>query len=147
MPPSNDLLLLDVSEDGNGFAGLTLPSPGFTVSGIQKLVQTYVTLLFTEKGSVKSNRTFGTSFFTLLRAKNIGQTGQVDTAFQTANREITAWYNTYVDASVPDDEFFESSRLLNFSVPQADTIILTIQITSRAGNSYVYRAPQTLIQV
>lgn len=121
--------------DGEQKLTLDFSPAGDVVTGIEKLVQTYVFLFLTEQGSILYQPTLGTPFITALRLGQIRTEGNVQQAFDLASELIRQTMSLASDAvSSPPDETLAGSTLLSFDLNKEEAkLTLQIQITSLAG--------------
>lgn len=123
--------------NGEQLLTLDFTSGGDVITGIEKMVQTFVFLFLTERGSILYNPTVGTPFVTSMRLGFIRTEGDVQNAFSTAAEIIRQTMGLASDAAgSPPDETFAGATLLSFDLNKAESkLSLQIQITSLAGAS------------
>ena len=119
---------------------------GFVTTGIQKLVQSFLLLFITERGSVPHKENIGTGFVTSLRQGQILDEGDVNSEFIVASELVQQTLDLVADENdFPEDEQFESAELLRFVIDRASSLLrMTIRITSVAGESRTVFCPVPL---
>lgn len=131
-------------------SGMRLLSPDidFTSSkittGIQKLAQTFITLFFTVKSSVKFDAAYGCKFMSSLSGANVND-AYLQLIFREAADDILTQMRAAVTDDTPDDEVLAAIELVSSDVPDPSTITLTVQLTTQAGTSRVYIVPITMV--
>lgn len=106
---------------------------GGLCTGIQKLIQRFVMLLLTPKGSMKFMPDRGCTF-----PSAVGQSyseSQVSAAFRFAMADVAPQLKAEEDESMPDDERFRSAELLDITF-FGTTLSIAVSLTSRAGSSH-----------
>lgn len=117
------------------------------VTGIEKMVQRYATLLLSIAGTVHFDSTQGCDLLRQIITGQIRNIGLLQGAFAVANsvilRQIKADdTNTDLYGSIPADERISSAALINADVNYGAGIIsMRIRITTEAGNDYVFVVP------
>lgn len=121
--------------DGAQQLTLDFTDGGDVITGIEKLVQTFVFLFLTEQGSIRYDPTVGSSFVTALRLGQIRNEGNVQEQFNLAAEVIRQVMSLASDAAgSPPDETYAGATLLSFDLNTAESkLSLEIQITSLAG--------------
>ena len=119
------------------------------VTGIQKLVQRYASLLLTSVGTVQFDQTAGTVFMPNVAHGLIQTRGRLQQVFASSNLAVIQQLrlddeDTDTYGAVPEDEQIASARLLDFDIDfVASTIYLRILITTVAGSDIEFIVPTT----
>lgn len=133
-----DYLIFDgLREAGDTLLTQSLALPrqsGASVVGVQKLVQRFLLELLTDRGSIPYRPTRGTFFTIRFRSGAIRTSQELFSEFVSAELFIRTALSLEETAADPPDERYGEARLLSAEL-FADTAALSIQITSRAGNS------------
>jgi hypothetical protein len=118
------------------------------VTGIQKLVQRYTSILLTAIGTVKFDVAHGSELLPDIAA-GIGSKGQLEAVFGLANDDTITQMrlddnNPDVYGTLPDDERLISAKLLEADIDiETSTAYLKIQLNTAAGDSIVFIVPTT----
>lgn len=139
---SVDLLIFQgVKGPGEGLGSIELGfGTGSIVTGIAKLVQIFLIRFLTQEGSAFRNSLFGSDFMTSIREGSVYNDSIVKTVFSSAVADVKAQlsedYDELADSGVdvPDDEKFSGAVLNSYSF-QADSLTMSITISSKAGSS------------
>ena len=108
---------------------------GAVITGIEKLVQRFLTELLTEQGSLTYLPNRGTLFITQARAGILRTSQDLFTAFSTAEVQVSINLRAEDNpAKDPRDEQYQSAALLSANLVD-DRANLTIQVNSAAGSS------------
>jgi hypothetical protein len=119
------------------------------VSGIQKAIQRYVTLLLTPSASVPFPAEDGNTLFAALQAGSVSNTGYLRHLFNAANAVALDTmrkddYNISLFGDQPDDEQVESVTLNGMTIDYStSTIGLSLTFRTAAGSDYGYVLPIT----
>lgn len=137
-----------ITETGSQLVSLALYSVeapgGQVITGIQKVVQTFLQLFLTDLGSVPSAPELGTGFYGAVRRGEVHTQLDVRTQFGAA-AETVRRHLAPVETALPDDERFASAVLDNFNLDQAASkLVLTITVRSRAGEARTVYLPVSL---
>lgn len=117
------------------------------VTGIQKAVQRYVTLLLTPSGSVPFPYTRGNVLIDALQAGSVSDGGYLRHLFGVASAVALDTirhddYNTDRFGAIPDDERIESVELAGVTVDYGtSTLGLSLTFRTAAGSHYAYVIP------
>ena len=145
-----DLLITNVPSTEDGVDTLLVTDFGTTgkvCTGIQKAAQQWHIHFLTERGSVKSDPTYGTEFLPLCRGKNLSEATVIKSVFVTAESQLQRWSKLNVDLDVmPDDEVISQATLLSFSFSNG-TLTLRVLLTTRAGTSRTFIAPISSVTI
>lgn len=114
-------------------------------SGIQKICQKYIVALLTEKGSVKSDPSYGTFFISNIKISSGLDNNKVQTLFSDASNDAISWLATY-DTPTNDDEIIKNVSLLDVAVTY-DKIRLKINLITQLDESLTlyYLIPKTTL--
>jgi len=106
-------------------------------TGIQKLAQSFTLLFLTEKGSVPSEPTKGSTFVTAVRQQRIRDESDVQAEFNLAVEDVRVTLNLAEDqGDFQDDEKFRGASLTRYNLDEANGLItLYVTVTSAAGIS------------
>lgn len=111
---------------------------GSLVSGIQKVVQSWLVLFLTERGTVLNKPTRGSSFITAVRRGRIQVEGDIPAEFSAAADHVrrTMELDAAVDGTLPSDERLRDAVLRGYQLfKAASTLSLDIEIRSVAGTT------------
>jgi hypothetical protein len=132
--------------------GVTATSGGSrAITGIQKLVQRYSSVLLTELGSVGFDSLFGTGLVPGLSQGVSRSAAGVSNAFNFASADavdiLKAEDSDPSYGETPDDERIASATLLDFSVDTSiGAVYLEVQLESAAGTAYTYKMPVSILR-
>lgn len=113
---------------------------GRITAGIQSLVQRFLILLLTEKGSVPHFPNRGCEFLTEARTGVWQVPFDVFTSFSASLVDIEQQLKAEELYTDPPDERYSAAEVLTVSLSGGNASI-SIQLTSRAGSSYTFIAP------
>jgi len=142
-----DILIMPaLSDRGDGQVTFATGDDTRATEGLQKLAQQWVIYFLTERGSQPSDLNYGTDFFATIRGSNLGDNTFVRDKAKAAIVQTQGWFNTNINkiADRPDDEKLAVAKLSDLQTPAADYIVLSVLITSVAGNSATYTIPVSL---
>lgn len=115
------------------------------VTGIQKLVQRYITLLSTIKGDTKFDSNVGSKFFSDTSIGGTYTREQLLHSFVFANADVVAQLRQEDDdptyGTSPDDERISTATLVDYSVDQTGRVFIRVQLTSRKGSPVTFIVP------
>lgn len=119
------------------------------VTGIQKAVQRYISLLLTVLGDVKFDQNVGNTFLEKLVVGAVNNFGYLEHLFNVANintlRIMNSENSDPIFGPVPDDEKIISARLVDINADYTNYVIsLVIEITTASGDDYVFIAPVSI---
>jgi hypothetical protein len=120
-------------------------APGGTaVVGLQKLVQRFLVVFNTPRGSVLLDEDWGTDFYRVLYGSVYRTRSLIERAFAQAALQAR---QILVDEEfgLPDDERFTSATLTDVVFNDNGSISLSIRLVSRAGESYLFIEPLALM--
>lgn len=115
------------------------PGSGQITTGIQKLVQKWAILFFTELGSMEYQLELGTRFLTVASQGGIRDVLQAKSEFNLAAQQIQQTLSLLEEANpdMPADEKLDSAKLIAVSLDKAaGKLNMTVTITSEAGTSH-----------
>jgi len=119
------------------------------VTGIQKLVQRYTSILLSIVNTVKFDASNGTTLVSSIAGGLVQNTGKLQNVFASANLATIGRLRlddakTDIYGTVPDDERIANASLLNSNVNfTTNTIYMRILITTQAGDSLEFIVPTT----
>lgn len=134
------LAMQGVAASGKKEVGLNLGTSGFVCTGIQKVAQEFLTLFLTDRGSVKWDPDYGTSFMYNLRTGQINDETTLQSAFEFAVIDIINYLGDTLATATPDDEVLENAELVEWDL-RPGFLSIKVQITTTAGNSREYIVP------
>lgn len=116
------------------------------VAGIQKLVQRYLLIFMTPKGSVLHAPGFGVDFMSAVNRGLLQSRTNVVQYFALSNmdasQQLLAEDDSAVNSSLPDDERYSRSYLMDYNIDTSQSkLYLKILIESRAGSTYTFVVP------
>jgi hypothetical protein len=115
------------------------PDSGQVTTGIQKLVQKWTILFFTETGSMEYQPDLGTRFLTVASQGGLRDVMGVKSEFRLAAKTVqnTLTPLEEADPNMPADEKLGSAELTAVSLDKtAGKLNMTVTITSQAGTSH-----------
>lgn len=112
---------------------LAFGNPAKVCTGIQKVAQTFVSLLLASNVP-QNDYTFGSSFIPAVRSGVITNDSLVEFYFNLAVSEILNYLNEDLDPDTPEDERLTGAELASFDL-QPGFLTLTIDIFSAAGEN------------
>jgi len=115
-------------------------SNSYIVTGIEKLVQKFLNTFLLSQGTDPYRQKRGTAFMPKVQKGFLRTVADVTQAFYSAVLDVSRQLASEALVADPLDEVFESATLQNVTLA-ADTIRLTILITSAAGTTYTFIAP------
>lgn len=133
--------------EGRMHKSIALLKPAKT-TGIQKAVNRYIALLFTQKGSVHIDRSEGSRFITDVVSGSSRNYGALKAAFAFASvdvlRQMYAEESEGLHGDIPDDEVIDSVKLIsvNYDV-HTRTAMFRVRAETLAGESAEYIVPST----
>ena len=132
------LIFQNTSSVGEKKISLGFGGSGFLTTGIQKAVQTFTTLFLTEKGTIYSEPTRGTSFLTAVRNGRINDESTVKSEFSLAADLVIRFLSQLAKTNnTPDDEYITAATLQSFNVDsEAGNLILYVNVVSSAGTNH-----------
>ena len=113
---------------------------GRIVAGIQKLVQRFIILLLTEKGSVAHFPDKGCEFLTDARTGVFLVPLDVFTSFSSSLVDIEQQLKATEAATDPDAERFSSAEIIAVTLAAGNASV-RVRLVSRAGSGYVFLTP------
>jgi hypothetical protein len=113
---------------------------GLICVGIQKVVQEFVILFLTGKGSNPWDLERGTDFMPNLEKGLIIDENMLNAAFSFATSDIADYLEDKINNDTPDDEILSTASLIEWDL-QPGYIKLKIKITTLAGDSAVFIIP------
>lgn len=109
-----------------------LEDGGYVCSGIQKLVQDWVLLFLTPRGSVTFDPDRGCDFVT--ETQHARTEYAINRAFIFANDDVVTQLKSNESEDQSDDERIQSAELKDIAL-FGNEISISVKITSRAGDS------------
>ncbi len=110
-------------------------------AGVQKLIQRYMIVLLTEKGSQEDSPLFGTDLMTKLRYAGRMNISQVRHTFNFANAEVVSAFRKFQTKNTgPLDEQLDTAVLETVTVANGQ-LNMGIRIYTMAGNEVSVIAP------
>lgn len=116
---------------------------GTICTGVQKLLQRFLILLTTKKGSKPYDLAAGTTFFNQLQQGILRTELDVLTAFALATGDIGSQLAAIELATDPDDERFADAALTDVQI-SIGRLTLQIYVTTKAGTGRVAILPLTI---
>jgi len=119
------------------------------VTGIQKLVQRYASLILQIIETTHFDQENGSELVRMLMAGVIQNRGRLQNAFAISNNQVVRQLRKddaqeEVYGTMPEDEQLDNAQLLDYDIDFArSTVYLRIRITSRAGDSLEFIVPTT----
>ena len=116
-------------------------------AGMQKLAQRFTNTFLSTTGDIKFDQEFGTTFWhDLFRgvAQNMGRVAVAVVQAIVATLDIMQADDSETElyGDIGDDERIVDATLLDYSIDRnSGTLILRIELTNRAGATYVYVVP------
>jgi hypothetical protein len=117
------------------------------VTGVQKALQRYTTILCTALGDIHFDTLQGTDLLTSVSSGAITNNGVLLYVFALATRDTLRQMalddaDTDTFGAIPDDERIDSAELTDYSMDYTNaTLSLTIQFTMVSGSAIVYVIP------
>lgn len=146
----SDLECLQTVANPVGSVELSLTASNGTsrrITGMQKAIQRYVTLLLTPSDSVNFPVAQGNTLLSALRAGSVSDTGYLRHLFNMASAAAIDIirkddYNTTRFGDQPDDERIESVELAGMTIDYGtSTLGLSLVFRTEAGSDYAYVLP------
>lgn len=116
---------------------------GAACTGIFALIQRWVVLFFTAKGSMRLDRTRGTSFWSAVRSGRLRTESDVFAAFLAARVEAAEQLLLDIDG-LTNDEIYGGAELKSVTIRPDRTLILSVTLTSLSGTSKKITIPVTV---
>ena len=113
---------------------------GSVCTGIQKLIQDWILLMLTPKGSLLFDKERGCNF--LERALNARTEDAISTAFVFANAEVIQQLRSKEEESQSDDEKIDSVSLNSINL-SGGNVSISVTIKSLAGDNRKVELPIT----
>jgi len=138
---SYDLLIMQGLSNGRtvfSTVELSLGKSGLACEGVQKVLQSFMTQLLTEKGSVPSDPERGTDFLSAVTAGFVRNETLLKAQFGFAVSDIQRYLGA-TQSDLPEDEQFAGAELLSWSTT-GDTLIIKVRVASAAGETVSYTA-------
>lgn len=117
---------------------------GYSVTGIEKLVQRFLLILLTEKGTIKYLPDSGTRFLVDARRGLWRTTTDVTQSYASALVDVNRQLASLETDSDPTDERFGSATLLTVALT-GDRVLVGVQLFSVAGTSRAFIAPVAVV--
>jgi hypothetical protein len=114
------------------------------IAGIQKLVQRYIILLLTQKGSQPIFPSFGTDFMAAIKSKNMVTYEDAIHEFNFANMQVIETFREYQanTPNIPDDEQLNTAVLNSLAYDSAsNSAVFNVRIYSNTGENVDYILP------
>ena len=148
-----DAYIMDLPEPPfEGQAGLRFQSNVKVATGIQKLAQLYTILLFTATGSKLLVPTDGTALGDLVLGGVTPLREQIRFQVNIGNLEAKSMIledqEDLIDQGIediPDDELLDTSQVVGLEIPDRSTVIVTVLLTTVAGDSRLFTVPLPLV--
>lgn len=142
---TKDIWIFSATEELEGELLLQTGDDLKSVTGIEKLVNIFTHIFFTEVGSDLIYSDTGTQFSEVIGGNlffNEGTANGFLTLAVVETFEIISDDQQEIELSstLPDDEFLKESNLLDFSI-LSDTVNLSVELISRSGAKRVIRIP------
>lgn len=115
---------------------------GRIITGSDKLVQKYVVILMTEKGSIPYAPKRGSNFINILKMNGMYTEADFLTAFAGAQLDLSSQLKP--KPTDPSDEQFKKATVKNITIT-SDTISLMITIFTAAGTGIQVTVPITFV--
>ena len=119
---------------------------GEEITGIEKLVQSFLTLFLTRTGTIPSRPEVGSDFVTAMQQGRILDDGQVISEFASATEQVKSLLLSEAEANnLSDDETVSRIVLQSFDLDRTNSkLTLTVRVESVAGTSRVVYLPVPL---
>jgi hypothetical protein len=119
---------------------------GEEITGIEKLVQSFLTLFLARTGTVPSRPEVGSDFVTAMQQGRILDDGQVISEFAAAAEQVKSLLLSEAEANnLSDDETVSRIVLQSFDLDRTNSkLTLTVRVESVAGTSRVVYLPVPL---
>lgn len=152
---SVDGRLIDVQfYQGPTGAGATLLQPalalpgsgGQVLAGVQKLVQRFLYLMFTAKGTIRYHPEVGCDFTTRIRQGFVRTPFDLLSLFSVSLVDISRQLKLIESSSDPDDERFASASVESATLT-GDKATMTISLVTKAGTAVTFLAPTNVFSV
>lgn len=116
---------------------------GEMITGIEKLMQTFLSLFLTRLGTVPSNPTLGTDFVTAMQRGRILDDGDVINEFSLAVEQIRQTLALVAEQeTLSADETFASAVLDSFDLDEENSkLTMKVKVSSAAGISRTVYLP------
>jgi hypothetical protein len=144
MAATYDLSMVRIQPNGAP-AIQQIAGPGDTgriITGSDKLVQKYVVILMTEKGSIPYAPKRGSNFINILKMNGMYTEADFLTAFAGAQLDLSSQLKP--KPTDPSDEQFKKATVKNITIT-SDTISLMITIFTAAGTGIQVTVPITFV--
>lgn len=119
---------------------------GEEITGIEKLVQSFLTLFLTRMGTIPSHPAVGSDFVTAMQQGRILDDGQVISEFATAAEQVRSLLLLEAEENgLSADETISRIVLQSFDLDRTNSkLVLTVRVESAAGPSRVVYLPVPL---
>ena len=124
-------------------ASTDLTQGGRAVTGIQKMVQRFLIILRTPRGSVVLDEDRGTDFQSILQTGGSRTRRAIEQAFVTATSQALAIMKEE-EYGLPDDERIDTAQLEDIDFI-GDYVRLSVRLTSLAGEDYTFIEPLAIV--
>jgi hypothetical protein len=142
---SADLSLLQYSGGTDLEMRLSRPHcSGAYAVGVQKLAQQFLAELLTLAGSVRFDPNYGCSFLNDIRLRNANAIGDIQRALVTNIGRVSANMRGREIGDEPADNLLGEVQLTD-SEQNMDQVVVSIRVSSEAGNSAVVQLPLDLL--
>jgi phage baseplate assembly protein W len=142
-----DLATIIKDDTDIGVFALTAPyRSGAYITGIQKLVQRFITELFTDVGSVRIDPSFGSNLMREIRGANVQAVTDIHGGLVSAIHHVRQNMQQRVIGNEPRDEILADVNIVRLE-PQLDKVIVVLKIVAASGNSRVTRLPIDFIDI
>ena len=140
-------IFTNVAAQGETQLGLELGKSGYSVAGIEKAVQLFVTFFLTELGSNAADSEFGTTFLYSLRAGYMTTAADISAEFSIAVTDLMNYNqkNGINDNSNPDEVMTSITLLSQEIVWDKSLLKLYVGIAVRSGASRKIVLPVTMV--
>lgn len=133
----------DAALTGDKKLYLGFGTAGEMITGIEKLMQSFLSLFLTRLGTIPSNPTLGTDFVTSMQQGRILDDGDVISEFSLAVEQVRRTLALVAEQeTLPADETFASAVLDSFDLDEANSkLTMKVRVSSAAGISRTVYLP------
>jgi hypothetical protein len=145
MAVTYDLATIIKGDDNIGIFSLTHPyRSGMFITGIQKLVQRFITELLTDVGSVRLNPSYGSNLLSLLGRANVQAVTDVHGALVSAIHQVRRNMQQRIVGDEPADEILHEVIIERLE-PVLDRVIVVLKVVAASGAARVTNFPLEII--
>jgi hypothetical protein len=129
------LVFQNTNPSGKQRIEMTFGEGGLLTTGVQKVAQTFTTILLTDKGTVYDKPDYGTDFVRSIQNGTTQTEDGLKSSFSLAVADVKRIMSTAaLDNSLPEDEQLEDAELLDYALDKASGKIgITVGIVTVAG--------------